>query len=85
MSWTDKWDDGNFGLSQLTAVAAEFLEKAQDDSCFSISTIRFSPPALITHLVTTNHLLVMGLENGSIGRLNEEEDLEGKEFNCAAH
>jgi len=50
-----------------------------DDAQFSITKINYKPPHNITHLVTSNNILVMALENSHIIRLDlaDPEQLEG--------
>lgn len=53
--------------------------KLEDSETFSVSEVRYKAPSPIVGLVTNNNILVFGLENGHIIRLNllEPAGLEG--------
>ena len=60
------------------------LPNSDDNETFSVSLVRYTPPAPIRYLVTNNNILVLALDNGRIIKLNllDLPDMEGKANIC---
>jgi len=75
-----EWDAARFAMQQVAAMAGTQPSiPVLEDSQFSITKINYTPPHPIVHMVTSNNVLVMALENSRIIRLDltDPEMLEG--------